>query len=95
MPSKDPVRSAPHGTGDTMDCPYCDWSMEHDPADSAATLAAEVDAEIHFENEHPETKLPPGYKFGDYQCPQCYRMDGLEGSVSCSHCGHIPEEARA
>ncbi len=85
----------PHGTGDAIKCPYCDWEMEYDPESNSSTLAAEVDAEMHFEEEHPGEELPGDYKYGDHQCPECYRMDGMEGTVSCKHCGFIPGWARA
>lgn len=78
-----------------LSCPYCDWTSRlFDPDCDAARLAREVDAEMHFENEHPNVELPPDYEYGDYQCPSCYRMDGMEGRVSCKHCGFIPEDKR-
>lgn len=76
-------------------CPYrgCDWSKTFDPSSNASRIAAEVDAEIHFDTEHGG-KVPEDAEFGDKQCPECWAMDGMNGSVSCSDCGHIPEEVR-
>lgn len=76
-------------------CPRCDWtSGEFDP-ESVEKLFREVDAEMHFMQEHPGEELEPDAEFGRYQCPSCLRMDGMDSGVSCKHCGHIPEEARA
>ena len=81
---------------DTLQCPYCDWeSREFNPEHDADRLCREVDAEVHFESEHPNVELPSGYGYGEYQCPECYMMDGMEGCVSCKYCGFIPQEVRA
>lgn len=78
-------------------CPFrgCDWAgNEYDADTTASEIAAQVDAEIHWETEHGG-EIPEDAEFGDEQCPECYATNGLNGTVSCSECGFIPGEARA
>lgn len=78
-------------------CPYrgCDWEgRSYDPDNNADEIAAECDAEIHWETEHGG-EVPEDAEFGEKQCPECWAMNGMNGSVSCSECGHIPEKVRA
>jgi hypothetical protein len=78
-------------------CPFsgCDWtSRPYDPRDHGMVLAREMDAEMHWREEHGG-KVPEGADFGRFQCPECHALDGLDGSVSCGECGYIPPEARA
>ena len=82
---------------DRIQCPYngCDWeSREYDPNDYLETVTREEDAVVHWEDEH-DGEIPDSAEFGDEQCPECYAAHGLNGTVSCSECGHIPEEVRA
>lgn len=76
-------------------CPAsgCDWSrtFEHD---WASEEAAKVDGGIHWQNVHGGI-VPDHAGFGEHQCPSCYAMDGFDGTVSCSECGHVPEKVRA
>lgn len=77
-----------------MECPLCDWTRGFEMK-LTSELAAQVDAEIHFEQNHPDTKAPSDAGFGNHQCPKCLEMTGMEGNVSCGNCGFIPEEHRA
>lgn len=78
------------------ECPYrgCDWSTDYDPATNTSEIAAEVDAEIHWETEHGG-EVAEDADFGDAQCPECWAMNGMNGSTTCGECGYIPEEVRA
>ncbi|WP_256289916.1 hypothetical protein [Halobellus inordinatus] len=85
------------GGQEQKECPYrgCDWTgREYNPGSTHETIAAEVDATIHWESEHGG-EIPEDAEFGDQQCPECYAVHGMNGTVSCSECGHIPEEVRA
>jgi len=84
-----------HGSGATMECPFCEFAVEYTPGDVPAKLAAEVDAEMHVEAEHPDEEIPSAYDYGNHQCPECFHVTGLEGTASCSNCQYIPEENRA
>jgi len=77
-------------------CPFngCEWEQEFDAESWASEVAAEVDAEIHWEREHGG-QAPEDAEFGENQCPKCDSFRGFDGTVSCRNCGHIPEEARA
>ena len=76
-----------------IDCPDCDWqSREFDHI--ADQIAAKVDAELHYVEEHGE-RIPDDANFGHNQCPECLNMDGFNGTVSCSACGFVPEKVRA
>ncbi|RLM88161.1 hypothetical protein D3D02_13195 [Halobellus sp. Atlit-38R] len=90
-------RFATDGGQGQKECPYrgCGWTgREYDPESTHETIAAEVDATIHWESEHGG-EIPEDAEFGDQQCPECYAVHGMNGTVSCSECGHIPEEVRA
>jgi hypothetical protein len=85
------------GGQERKECPYrgCEWTgREYDPEDTYETIAAEVDATVHWESEHGG-EIPDDAEFGDQQCPECYAVHGMNGSVSCSECGFIPQEVRA
>jgi len=81
-----------HQTG-TIRCPECSWTTEFEMKISSE-LAKKVDAEMHWQEFHGG-KVPDSANFGDHQCPECYSMSGLDGTVSCSNCGHVPEKVRA
>lgn len=84
MPSNAPVYE--------IDCPDCSWtSPEFD--DYAGELAAKVDAAMHYVDEHGG-EIPDDADFGEHQCPSCHAILGMNGTVSCSECGYIPEEHR-
>ena len=78
---------------DRIDCPECDW-QSREFGDVCGKIAAKVDAEVHWRDEHGG-EIPDYAAFGESQCPDCGAIDGMNGSVSCSECGHIPEEVRA
>lgn len=74
-------------------CPECDWnSREFD--DGRGELAAKVDAEMHYVENHDE-RIPADVPFGHNQCTECLDLDGFNGTVSCSACGFVPESVRA
>lgn len=76
----------------TVECPRCDWSEK--VRCFTEELARQVDGEMHWEEEH-DGVVPEDADFGGQQCPECLDMRGMDGSVSCSECGHIPPEVRA
>lgn len=83
-------------TGVVIRCPLCDWSTEApENLASAERAFAEVDAELHWKNDHSDEEVPEDAEFGRYRCPQCKDFDGFCGTVSCSNCGFIPESVRA
>lgn len=74
-------------------CPECKWeSREFEKA--TEEIAAKVDAERHYVDEHGGY-IPETAPFGAEQCPECFDINGFNGTVSCSECGFIPEEVRA
>jgi len=74
-------------------CPGCDWqSSEFEQIEGE--IAAKVDAELHYVEEHGE-RIPDDANFGQNQCPECLDLDGFNGTVSCSECGHVPKKVRA
>jgi len=79
-----------------LGCPVCDWTREL-PSDSTTyeRLSAEVDAEVHWENEHGDAEVPGEAPFGQHRCPECKDFHGLLGSASCGNCGFIPDSVRA
>lgn len=70
----------------------CNWSRTY--SEYAEELAAKVDAELHWVREH-DGLIPDDARYGNEQCPECEDINGLNGTVSCSTCGHIPEKVRA
>jgi hypothetical protein len=76
-----------------IDCPGCDW-QSREFEELPAELAAKVDAGLHYVDEHGG-RIPDSAPFGDDQCPECFDILGLDGTVSCSECGFIPEKVRA
>jgi len=68
--------------------------MTWDYDDQHERLAREVDAAIHWTDKH-DGPIPDGVPFGQHQCPECWDILGLDGTASCSECGHIPEDHRA
>jgi hypothetical protein len=97
IPLGDDVEIATDGGQERKECPYrgCEWTgRPYDPEDTVETIAAEEDATIHWENEHGG-EIPDDAEFGEQQCPECYAVHGMNGSVSCSECGFIPREVRA
>jgi uncharacterized Zn finger protein (UPF0148 family) len=74
-------------------CPSCNWSQEFQEK-TTSKIAAFVDACLHWDDEHGGP-VPDGATFGEHQCPECHAMHGLHGTVSCSECGHVPQEVRA
>lgn len=77
-----------------VECPKpgCSWSTDLYGGEMMK-LRAQVDAEIHWRDEHGG-KIPDGADFGGQQCPECFDIRGLDGTASCSECGHIPEQVR-
>jgi hypothetical protein len=76
----------------TMSCPECGKKWGFD--DWEGEQARKVDAGLHWK-EHHKGPIPDDAHFGNYQCPQCLELHGLDGTVSCSECGWIPEKVRA
>ena len=76
----------------TVDCPQCSWSKE--VTNVSEEIARKVDGEIHWQEQHGGL-VPDEADFGHNQCPECEDMSGLDGTVSCSECGHVPEVFRA
>ena len=76
-----------------INCPECGWNSREFGA-IEGEIAAKVDAEIHYVEEHDE-RIPDDAPFGDNQCPQCLDTDGFNGTVTCSGCGFVPSGVRA
>lgn len=77
-----------------LDCPECTWSTTFDPKKAMEREKEKIDAGLHYVEEHGG-KIPGRVNFGNHQCPKCYDILGLNGTVSCSECGWIKPEARA
>lgn len=79
-----------------LDCPEagCDWSTTFDTREAFDREAKKIDAGLHWLDEHGG-QIPDEANFGNHQCPECDALLGLDGTVSCSECGHIPEGVRA
>jgi hypothetical protein len=75
-----------------IDCPACADQWEYET--QLEGVARKVDAALHWKMNH-EGKIPEHASFGEHQCPSCLDVLGLNGNVSCSECGYIPEEVRA
>lgn len=75
-------------------CPEqdCSWRTR-EFKNATEEVAAKVDAAKHYVDEHGG-QIPEDADFGEHQCPECFAILGLDGTVSCSECGHIPEKAR-
>jgi hypothetical protein len=78
-----------------ISCPEqgCPWRTR-EFKNGSEELAVKVDAAMHYVDEHGGL-IPEEADFGKHQCPECHAILGLDGTVSCSECGHIPDEARA
>ncbi len=76
-----------------ISCPECGWNSR-EFAEIEGEIAAKVDAEMHYVEEHDE-RIPGDAPFGDKQCPECLDTDGFNGTVSCSGCGFVPSGVRA
>jgi len=75
-------------------CPHkgCPWNTD-EYTNVREELAASVDAANHYVEAHGGM-IPEDAPFGDYQCPNCHHILGLDGTASCSECGFIPKHAR-
>jgi len=73
-------------------CPACSKTWEFQTL--SEEIARKVDAAMHWNEEH-DGPIPESAKFGKHQCPDCLDVLGMNGTVSCSECGHIPEKVRA
>jgi hypothetical protein len=75
----------------SIECPACAdrWEFET----GAEEIARKVDAALHWSMEH-DGPIPDDAPFGKHQCPNCLDVVGLNGTVSCSECGYIPEAYR-
>lgn len=73
--------------------PGCTWkSREFEKY--TGELASKVDAGLHYVETHGG-RIPEEEEFGNEQCPNCFDVNGLNGTVSCSECGFVPEKVRA
>lgn len=79
-----------------LDCPEpgCDWSTTFDTRETYDREAKKIDAGMHWLEAHGG-EIPGEANFGNHQCPECFDLLGLDGTASCSECGHIPEKVRA
>jgi len=84
--------SEPAGRTYQIDCPDCDWESR-EFSKHTEEIAAKVDAELHYVDVHGG-RIPDEAKFGYKQCPECFEVNGLNGTVSCSECGFVPTEHR-
>lgn len=75
-------------------CPECDWTTTFNAKKALEREKEKIDAAMHYVEEHGG-EIPDHTNFGNHQCPECYDILGLNGTVSCSECGFIPEKVRA
>jgi hypothetical protein len=75
-----------------IDCPDCGWDSR-EFSNHTEEIAAKVDAELHYLEVHGG-RIPVEAPFGNKQCPECFAVNGMSGTVSCSECGHVPPEHR-
>lgn len=76
----------------SMKCPACNATWEY--SNAAEEIARKIDAAQHYVDKHGGL-IPDVAHFGKHQCPNCEHILGLNGTVSCSECGYVPEESRA
>ena len=75
-----------------IECPACADQWEY--GTQMEGVARKVDAALHWQMNH-DGKIPEDASFGEHQCPNCLDVLGLNGTVSCSECGFVPEGVRA
>jgi hypothetical protein len=75
----------------SISCPECGKTWEFECFEEE--IARKVDASLHYVDEHGGV-IPDDAPFGNYQCPECLDVGGLNGTASCSECGYVPEGAR-